>query len=176
MEKINIYEYSGIVCPGAVFIVGLYFIVPSIYSNLEIFSFGAAVLFIIISFCVGNILQGISNIFEDFIHYPQKHTDSIIKKEKIKKTQTEIIEMLIRNNKLEKLNIYNRQYGLMRGMCTSFLCLIFISIGTYKGYIYILILLLLFCLSLYRTIHFVKLYNDIMCSEYKSLIKRNIGK
>lgn len=176
MEKINIYEYSGIVCPGAVFIVGLYFIVPSIYSNLEIFSFGAAVLFIIISFCVGNILQGISNILEDFVYSQKKYSEHIIKKEKIKKSYTEIIDMLIRNNRIERLTIFNKQYGLMRGMCTSFLCLIFISIGTYKEYMYILILLLLFCLSLYRTIHFVKLYNDTMCDEYKSLIKYNMSK
>lgn len=176
MEKINIYEYSGIVCPGALFIVGLYFVIPSIFSNLEIFNFGVAVLFIIISFCIGNILQGISNIFEDFVYSPQKYTDFILKKEKIKKTYTEIIDVLINNNRMEKLTIFNKQYGLMRGICMSFLCLVFIAIGTYKGYIYILILLLLFCLSLYRTIHFVKLYNDIMCSEYKSLIKHNIGK
>lgn len=176
MEKINIYEYSGIVCPGAVFIVGLYFIVPSIYSNLEIFSFGAAVLFIIISFCVGNILQGIGNIFEDFIYSPKKYTNHILKKEKINKTHTEIVEYLTKNNKLEKLNIYNRQYGLMRGMCASFLCLIFISIGTYKESTYTLILLLLFCFSLYRAIHFMKLYTETLCLEYKSITNTKKGR
>ena len=174
MDKFNIYEYSGVICPGAVFIIGLYFLYDPTFQIFEIFNLTAVLIFINFSFCIGNILHGVANIIEDFIYSPRNYTERQLKKKKIKEELSQVYNLLESNNELKNIGILNRQYALMRGLSAAFLSLSIISIIKNNSCIDRLVLFLLLLISFYRAIHFVKLYTDVICDKYKFIKNKNM--
>ncbi len=166
MNKINTYEYSSIICPGAILILGVLLFYSDGHEYLKNFDLGDLGLFTILSFCMGNILQGLANIFEDLIWHPKKITKKIFEKEKIKMSFKEIYLIVSKNGNIDRIDIFNKQYGLMRGLFISSFLLSLLSIIMANLFIFsFFVVVSLICI--YRAVHFSKLYSKELAMEYK---------
>jgi cytochrome b subunit of formate dehydrogenase len=171
MDKINLYEYSGIICPGAIFLTGVYLLHSDFFHNIQELRLGEFGLFIILSFCIGHIIQGIANIFELIpIFNPHRHTEKLLQKENIKKEQLEIYRIIVRKGKIEKLEIFNRLYGLMRGLCISLLLIAVFAIYLDVDVIICVVIFVVSGISFYRAVHFSNLYTKELIGEYNTII------
>lgn len=174
MDKINVYEYSGIICPGAVFIIGLCLIFPEIRHGITDFNLGELGLFVILSFCLGHIIQGTANILEDITGCPKRLSKKRLAKLKINKTYQEIYSKINQKGSTERINIFNRQYGLMRGLFMNFLLLLtFAAIFGYgfEYYKFYIVGVILAIICLYRAHHCSELYFKELIAEYKNITK-----
>jgi hypothetical protein len=169
MDKINVYEYSGIVCPGIILIVGLAFLFPQYMQVLESLSIGAFGLILILAFCTGHILSAIGNIIEDLIYSPKRWTNYKLKNYKISGAMA--YAKMQEKGKAAHLEIFSRLYGLTRGMFIAFACLGFIAIFIKSTVTEICILFGLSLLCLYRAFHFIRLYVKDMTINLQLLNK-----
>ncbi len=174
-HKINVYEYSGIVCPGAIFLLGMMLLFPQSGIYMLSFDLGDLGVFIILSFCVGHITQSFSNILENvadktnFYFYKNNITSRAFKEKKITKKFREVYSAVSKNKRTERIDVFNKQYGLMRGLFSA--SLLFLIIALFYGFIwkfYAFLLVVIF-LCLYRAIHFSYLYSEELAMEYISL-------
>lgn len=170
MNKINVYEYSGIICPGSVFLVGCFLIFSDIAKALLDMSIGDFGVFIIIAFCTGHMIQGIANLFEDISGWPKRRTNKKLKL-LFKKDYTEIFAILSQKDNIGRISVFNRLYGLMRGLCISFLLLALL--GWYMDISGTLLTLLTTCCIIcgYRAWHFSNLYGKELITLYKTIKK-----
>jgi prolipoprotein diacylglyceryltransferase len=167
MEKINLYEYSGIVCPGAALIIGLALLNPEYLPLLKEMSIGAFGVFIIMAFILGHLISAIGNILEDtIIGKPEKHTNKFLKTKGYKKTSRDIYAMVAENKKMGRLDVFNRLYGFMRGLMISF-AILFFCVDKYPCYFPMWLCLGLSGLSYYRMVHFRELYKKELLAQYK---------
>lgn len=170
MNKINVYEYSGIICPGSVFLVGCSLIFSDITESLLDISIGEFGIFIIMAFCTGHIIQGIANFFEDVFGWPKRQTNNKLNS-LFKKDYTEIFAILSQKDKTGRISIFNRLYGLMRGLCVSFLLLALL--GWHMDISCTMLTLLITCCIIcgYRAWHFSDLYKKELITMYKTIKK-----
>ena len=169
MNKITVYEYSSIVCPGALF---LYILINYSYFHIDISSCGGFGCFLILSFCAGNLLQGIANILENMLWNPSNYTAKQLEQNNIKESPRDIYSFIHSNKGIvERIDIFNRQYGLMRGMSVCFLIITVLSI--IDNWIQALIPFLCCLISLYRAFRFAKYYSYELIVEYKVKIEKN---
>lgn len=182
MNKVNAYEYSGIVCPGALF---LWLADCIVHYGLEriVSTAGGFGFFLILAFCIGNLLQGIANFLENCFWKPEKYTEKRLQEEKINETPRAIY-ILIRKNKgnTDRVDVFNKQYGLMRGMFVCFLLvtvlfiilLLAFSLLDLPDLLVFTFLSLLCCFfSGYRAFHFAKIYTEELIHEYKVSVEKN---
>lgn len=129
MDKINVYEYSGIVCPGVVFLLGLGWLFPD-HIDLDLVkevTIGAFALFVIVSFCAGNLVQAVANILEDVFWSPHKYTKKVFKEKNITVSPKEVYALINTKGNINRVDVFNKQYGFMRGLFVGFLVLACIS-------------------------------------------------
>ncbi|MDR0942862.1 MAG: hypothetical protein LBM19_04655 [Holosporales bacterium] len=173
MNKINVYEYSAIVCPGVVLLLILHDFLYIINVNYS--SVGDLGVFLILSFCSGQFVQAIANILERLIWHPRKLTIKIFKKDRnvnnVNVDESFIRETyinILRENKTERIDIFNKQYGLLRGLFIDSLILLCINNVSKGWYCFFTFLFLSFIIG-YRAYHFAGLYSKELLAEYKNL-------
>lgn len=151
--QFNTYEYIGIIAPGSVLCLGIIMIWPEakeIFFN-ESFTVGELGLFIIISYVVGHILQSVGNVIEKILwfffggmptNWVLKKNQKLISHQQKKKLATKtnqnledisakdwqpfVREMYIdieKAGRTNRIDSFNKSYGLLRGIASSFLVL-----------------------------------------------------
>ncbi len=199
--QFNSYEYIGIISPGSILCLGLIMIWPEakeIFFN-DNFTVGELGLFIIISYVMGHLLQSVGNIIEKILwwFFEGMPTDWVLKKNQtlISPQQKKILETKIKHNlsnmnktswypiiremyidiekadRTSRIDSFNRNYGLLRGMASGFFMLsILIPIHSLENWtISILILGLGFFPAILRMYRFGKLYGREILIEYIKL-------
>lgn len=68
----DFYEYAGIIVPGSVLAFGAMWLVPELRTHLgpEGFTFGELGLFVVLSYALGQIVQGVGNAVEWALWWP----------------------------------------------------------------------------------------------------------
>ncbi|MDR2067918.1 MAG: hypothetical protein LBP41_02945 [Holosporaceae bacterium] len=173
MNKVNVYEYFGILCPGAVTLSlelwGSWSFLWQRWDDDQAFS-GATVsiVFFILSFCIGHIIQAIANVFEDLTGYPRKITIKYFEQDEEITGKNNVIDVnfvrmayncVLKKGSIERVDIFNRQYGLMRGLLVTSLMLLAVKPTS---------CFLPFFIG-YRMHHFAKLYSKELLLEYRML-------
>jgi len=156
-EKVNAYEYVGVIAPGAVVIFAVTLVSPQVKQLIVDggTTLGGLGLFLILSFIVGHLLQGLGNWFENIFwmcfngmptNWVKRESQNILANEqrnllvqKISEIHPEINDIGQLNDKewysitreiyamvrtaakADRVDAFNRNYGLLRGIAVSFL-------------------------------------------------------
>jgi len=185
-KEFSFYEFVGILVPSAIllFLVNL---IISFNYGIKIIDFneiGETTIFIIICYGFGHILQAIGNIFESIIWflYGGMPTNWLTKKNRFNNFlfETDFNQKVLDKTKLKfgdgikdygritynflfikektnRIDLFNGNYSLLRGLAVSFLVIVII-IPFYFSLIYVLYALIPFLLATLRMIRFAKYY------------------
>lgn len=207
--KLNIYEFSMLLLPGCVFLYGLSLLYPifgfDIQNNNNL-SIGNLGLFLILSYILGHLIQGLGNIIEwiygktfggptDWIRSGKGY---ILSEVQIKNLNKQLMQKLglsfanksadirkfdrktwgsitlqiyaaVRHAKAnERVEIFNSNYGLFRGLSVSLILLaitVYIRFGA-RQLIVSAILIGLTIISLYRMHRFSKHYARELFTQF----------
>jgi|GEM_PF-715376 hypothetical protein len=180
----DFYEYAGVIVPGAVFTLGLLWLLPdsrALFSK-EGVTFGELGLFIIIAYAAGQFIQGIGNWIEwlwwkPWGGYPSRRVlaghlisadqherviEALRRDAKVRTDVTtcalpeclaivrEVYSVVAAAGKAGRVDIFNGNYGLSRGLAASLLVLLLAAIVLIKGLYVIGALVALLFLALQR--------------------------
>lgn len=185
-KEFSFYEFVGILVPSTILLFCINIII-SVKYNLKLVDFaeiGETLIFIIISYGVGHLLQAIGNIFESIVWFiyggmptswlnkknrfnnylfEQDFNQKILEKTKLKfgegiKDYGRITyNFLFIKEKTKRIDLFNGNYSLFRGLSISFLIIsiIFLFYFPFNSLLYPLIP---FLLATLRMIRFAKYY------------------
>lgn len=178
--QLSTYNFLAIFGPGALVLC----LVLSADAREFRFIKDSVLLTIVISICLGEIIQSFGNMLEAITKFPRRFTDNKLKNNGIELPYNEVYRLLKENNLTDRLDIYVEKYGLLRGMLVVALLL---ALFCFTAMIYgiicygefcarnfcniggITILLSFFCyLIAYRLYHFASLYTDEMIVQYNN--------
>jgi hypothetical protein len=182
-KEFSFYEFVGIIVPS----VTLLFFLNATYTicfqqpYIDFKNIGESLIFIIIAYGFGHILQAISNIFESIVWLIAggMPTEWLLKKNRfgkrlLDKSTTDKIKIKLHNEygndnqtrygrlvlnkirlgqKAATAEIFNGNYSLMRGLATTFLIMAIASFILFKAWIGFSFLLLM-ALATFRMIRF----------------------
>jgi len=193
LKSFNFYEFVGIFIPGVLFlfISGILWPSSSISNYLLPTSVGASLIFLVVAYASGHILQAFGNCFESLYWYFWKGmpTDwAFTKPERIKqpklvdqaknfisysgdvsdvKTWRRIFnEARTKINDISKntrIQVFNGNYGMFRGLSTVWIIFLFFAWSSEINILIVYIaLLILFVVSLFRMHRFAVYYSREM--------------
>ncbi len=185
-KEFSFYEFVGILVPSVIFLFATNLIISNVYQK-QVFDFskiGESFVFIIIAYGFGHLLQALGNFFESlfwgvFKGMPTKWLtnknlfgknlfDSTLNSKieaKVKLKFGEGIEdygritnnILIQKNLNARIEIFNGNYSLFRGLAVSFL-LISIMCSIYFDYTIVSPFIIFFLLAVWRMHRFALYY------------------
>jgi hypothetical protein len=196
-KEFSFYEFVGILVPGVTLLFFTEMIIEVVYSKiiLDFTKIGESVIFLIIAYGIGHILQAVGNIFEYFFWkvfggmptqwLTRKNIFAIqlfdeVQTEKVKHkafTQfgekagkdygMDIYNWLSLKDKIteKRIDLFNANYSLFRGLVVTFYILAFVVLS-YLGWKLMLIPLVLGIMSNYRMFRFAKLYAKEVFRSY----------
>lgn len=196
-KEFSFYEFVGILVPAAIFLFCGQLLYEHVHNTrfVDFSVFGETVLFLIVCYGVGHLMQSFGNLFESLIWiiYGGKPTNWLTKKnrfgkilyeeslnqrieEKVKqkfgdglKNYGRIVHNFIyQKGKTERIDIFNGNYSLFRGLSVSFLILTICCI-IYVNWTITLIAVLAFFLSVIRMIRFAKYYAKEIFTTFLNL-------
>jgi len=185
-KEFSFYEFVGILVPGVIFLYSLHLIIEVAVQKqiIDFDKIGESIIFIIICYGLGHILQAAGNIFELIIWFiyggvptqwlsnknrfgnnlfDEKFNKTVVNKitvtfgENIKDYGKLCYNLLFDKEKTKRIDIFNSNYSLFRGLTVTFLLLIPICIY-YFNFKIALIPIILFFISTIRMIRFAKYY------------------
>ncbi|MBK5933397.1 hypothetical protein C8N32_101360 [Rhodovulum imhoffii] len=151
----DFYEYAGIIVPGSVLAFGAMFLMPEFREQLgpDGFTFGELGLFVVLSYALGQLVQGIGNAVEWLLWWPlgglpnkrvldgealteQQHlrlldllrNEKIIGEEGLSKQDAraamrEVYARVAAAGQSARVDKFNGIYGMLRGLSASLLLL-----------------------------------------------------
>ena len=185
-KEFSFYEFVGILVPSTIFLFSVQLIIEIIY-NKQIVDFGKigeSIIFFIICYGVGHLLQSLGNTLEDILWfiYGGKPTQWLFKKNRFGKSLFEsptnqrisikvtekfgddildygrlAYNFIFQKGKTARVDIFNGNYSLFRGLAISFLLISGIC-GYFFNWEIMLLSLIPFILSIRRMIRFAKYY------------------
>lgn len=194
-KEFSFYEFVGVLTPSVTLLFFLNYLLQDILDKpiLDFSQLGQSVVFIIIAYGIGHVLNSLGNLFESFVWYlyggkptkwiylPQtkfrKLFDSEVN-EKIKALLEKEFGTLSSKDygkyayhkvkavgQFDHIDIFNGNVSLFRGLCTTFLILSLTMVLLGYG-VYALIPFLLFGLSTFRMIRFATYYAKDIYRNY----------
>jgi hypothetical protein len=196
-KEFSFYEFVGIIVPSVILLYSTQLIVEFTFHRqiVDFAKIGETAIFVVVSYGVGHIIQSLGNIFENFVWFiyggmPSKWLtnknrfrrylfDSPLNEkisEKIKNKFGEGIEdygrltynTIFLKEKTGRIDIFNGNYSLFRGLSISFLLIVFMCCYFFNWYITVLAILP-FLLSVKRMIRFAKYYATEIFSTFYNL-------
>ena len=199
--KFDLYEYIGVIVPGAIVLLAASLLYPSVLPTLtSSLSLGDLGLVLILAFVAGHLVQAGGNLWESivwgisggmptcWVADPKKkllsqeqltRLDARLTKEfeckrsSLKSGRGPMREIFVRVRKLgkpDRIDKFNRNYGLMRGVAVSFLAsalmVLVHDVDQWKG---ALLLVALAGISTFRMVRFGIHYAREIYAEYLSL-------
>jgi hypothetical protein len=185
-KEFSFYEFVGILVPSAILLYATQIIIEIVYQKqiVDFGKLGESIIFVIICYGVGHTLQSLGNIVENAVWflYGSKPTGWLTKKNRFGKTLFEnplnqrieekvkhkfgddikdygslTYNLLFQNGKTSRIDIFNGNYSLFRGLAISFL-LITVMCGYFFDWKITGIAIIPFILSLMRMVRFAKYY------------------
>lgn len=185
-KEFSFYEFVGILVPSAIFLYASHLILSIVYQKqfVDFSKVGETIIFILVCYGVGHILQSLGNIFESILWfiYGGMPTSWLNKKNRFGKTLFEntlnknieekvkqkfgegikdygrlTYNLIFQKQKSARVDIFNGNYSLFRGLSISFL-LITIMCGYYFNWKITTLAAIPFILSVMRMIRFAKYY------------------
>ncbi|MBL7794543.1 MAG: hypothetical protein JNK77_19575 [Saprospiraceae bacterium] len=185
-KEFSFYEFAGIIAPSVIFLFFLDFMLKKTGAIFlfDFSNFGESLVFIVIAYGVGHVLQSFGYYIEKFIWliFNGRPTEWLLKKPRFGQKLFEDGETKKVLGKLEKefgtgekdygrlaftkvhvdgkadrVEIFNGNFSLFRGLVICFLLLMIVAVHLNLGRWYLLPLFLL-SLSVIRMIHFGKCY------------------
>ncbi len=185
-REFSFYEFVAILVPSALLLYASQLIIEHVYHKqiVDFAKIGETVIFVIICYGVGHIIQSLGNFFEDIVWFvyggmPTKwltHKNRFNKYlfeqslnqrivEQVKNRFGDDIEdygrltynLLFQKHKTKRIDIFNGNYSLFRGLAVSFLIITALC-SYYLTWPISLIALVPFILATVRMIRFAKYY------------------
>lgn len=181
----DFYESAGIIVPGSILAFGAMWLVPDLQTHLgsEGFTFGELGLFIVLSYALGQLVQGVRNTVEVILWWPfgglpnkrvldgetltaQQHQRlvQILRAEGMTGETTsdgdaravmrEVYACVAAAGKATRVDKFNGIYGMMRGLSASLLLLMIACAFAEAGWTTILLLAFATAISLRRAHRF----------------------
>jgi hypothetical protein len=151
-KEFSFYEFVGLIVPGCLLLYGTNFIFKIITQKqyLDFDKVGETLVFLIICYGTGHLIQAVGNIFEKIIWsiykgmpsswlvtpnifnetlfkepYNQKVKDKVIQKYGVglQDYTSLVYNQLYSTGKTGRIDIFNGNYSLFRGLAVTFLCL-----------------------------------------------------
>lgn len=202
--KFDPYEYIGVIVPGAVVLVTLSILYPSILPALKsTLSLGDLGLVIILAFIAGHLIQAGGNLWETIVwwfaggmptSWAAKKETSLLTPEQLQRldrclekdfgSSRELLEkgrgptreifVRIRNDgKPDRIEKFNRNYGLMRGVSVAFIVsAALMIINDPDQWQAALLVLLIAAIATYRMIRFGVHYGREVYAEYLTISEK----
>jgi hypothetical protein len=185
-KEFSFYEFVGVIVPSTIFLYFSQFIIEFVYQK-QIFDFskiGETTIFVIVCYGIGHILQALGNLFETglWFIYGGMPTKWLTKKNRFGKTLFDnplnqrinekvkqkfgdgitdygrlTYNFIFQKEKMTRVDIFNGNYSLFRGLAISFL-LITVICGYYFNCKIAALAAIPFILSVMRMIRFAKYY------------------
>ena len=185
-KEFSFYEFVAILVPSAILLYAVQLILEHAYQKqiVDFGKLGETVIFVIICYGVGHIIQSLGNFFENIVWfvYGGMPTKWLIHKNKFNKYLFEqslnqrIVEqvkkkfgndiedygrvtynLLFQKDKTKRIDIFNGNYSLFRGLAVSFL-IITVLCSYYLVWQLSLVALVISLLATVRMIRFAKYY------------------
>ena len=181
----DFYEYAGIIVPGSILAFGAMWLAPDLktYLGTEGFTFGELGLFVVLSYALGQLVQGVGNTVETLLWWPFGGLPSkrVLDGESLNARQKECLGQLLRTDGIigetvsdaharaairevyarvaaagnaTRVDKFNGIYGMMRGLSASLLLLMAACVVLQTGLTSILLLAFSAAISLRRTHRF----------------------
>lgn len=186
-KEFSFYEFVGIIVPSAIFLYSTQLIVEFVFQKqiVDFGKIGETAIFIIICYGVGHILQSLGNLFENIVWFiyggmPSKWltsknrfgkklfdnplNDKILEKVKhkfgdgIADYGRLAYNIIFLKEKTTRVDIFNGNYSLFRGLSVSFLLIIFMC-GYFFNWKVVVLASIPFLLSVFRMVRFAKYYS-----------------
>lgn len=185
-KEFSFYEFVGIIVPSVIFLYTAQLIIDFAYQKqmVDFGKIGETTIFIIVCYGFGHILQSLGNIFENILWFiyggmPSKWLNKkntfgntlfenplnqkILEKAKLKFGEgiadygTLSYNLIFLKEKTARIDIFNGNYSLFRGLSVSFL-LITIMCGYFFNWQITALVTIPFFLSVARMVRFAKYY------------------
>lgn len=199
-KEFSFYEFAGIIAPSVIFLFFLDLMLKKTqtFSLFDFSNLGESIVFIVIAYGVGHVLQSFGYYLEKPVWwlFNGRPTDWLLKKPRLwqklfeegeakqilGKLEKEFGESgerdygrlaltkIFVDGKAERIEIFNGNYSLFRGLVICFLLLMIVAVCLEFGRWFLLPLTLLF-LSIIRMIHFGKCYAREVYRTYLILSK-----
>jgi hypothetical protein len=185
-KEYSFYEFVGILVPAVILLYGGQLIYEHVHQKqiVDFSKVGEAAIFVVVCYGVGHLIQALGNIFESILWfiYGGMPTNWLMKKnrfgkflfedaqnqkisDKVKQKYGEGIRdygrltynFIFQKEKTARVDIFNGNYSLFRGLAVSFLILS-ITCGYYFDWKMTLLSTVPFILSVMRMIRFAKYY------------------
>lgn len=186
-KEFSFFEFVGIIVPSTILLFFLNYILSKVY-NLSVVDFsklGDSLIFIIIAYGFGHILQGVGNYFEwllwliyggmptNWLTKPNRFGNTLFQTKEREKLLAKIYNefdeepykdygrliytKLFTKKLTDRVDIFNGNYSLMRGISVSLLLLFFLC-TYYFSWKIALLPGMLFIISTIRMVRFAKYY------------------
>ncbi len=198
-KEFSFYEFVGILVPSAIFLYAIQLIVEFVYQKqiVDFGKFGETLIFIVICYGVGHLLQSIGNFFENIVWWiaggmptqwltkknrfgntlfdsdgNQIIKDKVIHKfgGSIKDYGRLVYNYIYQKEKTSRVDIFNSNYSLFRGLSVVFLLITIICCYFFDWRVTI-IMLIPFALSFMRMIRFAKYYAREIFRTFYNLVE-----
>jgi hypothetical protein len=185
-KEFSFYEFVGIIVPSVIFLYSSQLIIEFSYQRqiVDFSKIGETTIFIVVCYGFGHILQSIGNVFENGLWYIYggMPTEWLCKKNRFGNTlfdnplNQKILDkaklkfgdgindygrlsynLIYLKDRTARIDIFNGNYSLFRGLSVSFLLIIFMCCYFFNWQI-TLIATIPFLLSIMRMIRFAKYY------------------
>lgn len=185
-KEFSFYEFVGILVPAVILLYGGQLIYEHVQQKqiVDFSKIGETAIFVVVCYGVGHIIQALGNIFESILWFiyggmptkwlttknrfgnllfddaqNQKISDKVKQKygEGVKDYGRLVYNFIFQNEKTARVDIFNGNYSLFRGLAISFLFLSIIC-GYYFDWKITLVSTVPFVLSSMRMIRFAKYY------------------
>lgn len=186
-KELSLYEFAGVLIPSVILLFFTELLIEHAYffKIIDFSTLGESIIFLAVAYGLGHVLHGIGNLLESLLWkifggmptgwltgeprfkqtlFDEHDTKKII--EKIYKNFGEsegkdygqlVYADLFAKNQTGKIDIFNANYSMFRGLTVSFTILGTLTLGLFD-WRYALIPFVLMVLSLYRMFLFAKLY------------------
>lgn len=199
-KELSLYEFAGILIPSVILLFFTELLIEHAYhfKIIDFSTLGESIIFLTVAYGLGHVLHGIGNLLESLLwkifggmptnwltgkpRFKQKLFDERDTKQIIEKIYSVFGELkdkdysqliyteLFAKNLTSRIDIFNANYSLFRGLTVSFIILGILTFGLLSRY-YSLVPFGLAMLALYRMILFAKLYAKEIYRTY--LVKDN---
>jgi len=195
MRKFDFYEFTGVLAPGTVILLGISLIFPSFKGAIvqNSFSIGDFGIFLILAYIAGHLIQSVGNLIEflwweincglptDWVRSDNSKILSKLQKDILRKKIREMLgiekikdlnkndwfnitrqiySLVCSKGRASRVDIFNGNYGLCRGLAGSFLVILILDLA-FSGLLHWkidILVLFAFVLSIYRMHRFAKHY------------------
>lgn len=212
MKKLEFYEFTGIVVPGTVILIGgLLIVMPSIFEieTLREVSIGGFGIGLILAYTAGHLVQSVGNMIEkvwwwvrggmptDWVRTEkhnliadsqrkllQEHVRQILGNNTFEINSSleakhwysitrQIYAIVSANNHSTRIDVFNGNYGLCRGIASSLLVLLFAVIFTnWQAWKVELIFVILLGMAIYRMNRFAVHYSRELFVQFLQIINK----